>query len=88
MAIYYFNIRDELGLIRDEDGIELSDEVALLLEAIRSIDEFVRDSSLLRPMRLEVTNRSGETILVTPVQNSLRVWTAPSDPVSDTPRLH
>ncbi|MBL0406552.1 hypothetical protein JKG68_21575 [Microvirga aerilata] len=74
MRTYFFNIRDDLGLIEDEDGIELSGEVALWLEAIRSVDEFVRDTSRCSPMRLEVTDSEGRTVLMTPVQASLNTW--------------
>jgi hypothetical protein len=74
MGTYFFNIRDELGLIEDEDGIELSDEVALWLEAIRSVDEFVRDTSAFSPMRLEVTDIEGRTVLMTLVQSRMRTW--------------
>jgi hypothetical protein len=74
MRTYFFNIRDEVGLIEDEDGIELSDDLALWLEAIRSVDEFVRDTSTFSPMRLEVTDTEGRTVLMTPVEQSLTVW--------------
>jgi hypothetical protein len=74
MRTYFFNIRDDVGLIEDEDGIELSDEVALWLEAIRSVDEFVRDASTFPPMRLEVTDAEGRTVLMTPVEPSLETW--------------
>ena len=74
MRTYFFNIRDELGLIEDEDGIELSDEGALWLEAIRSVDEFVRDTSAFSPRRLEVTDVEGRTVLMTLVQPRLRTW--------------
>jgi len=74
MGIYFFNVRDEVGLIEDEDGIELPDDLALWLEAIRSVDEFVRDASTFAPMRLEVTDIEGRTVLLTPVEQSLTVW--------------
>ena len=74
MGTYFFNIRDDAGLIEDEDGIELSDEVALWLEAIRSVDEFVRDAAPFPPMRLEVTDVEGRTVLMTPVEPSLKTW--------------
>jgi hypothetical protein len=74
MGTYFFNIRDDAGLIEDEDGIELSDEVALWLEAIRSVDEFVRDAAPFPPMRLEVTDVQGRTVLMTPVEPSPKTW--------------
>jgi hypothetical protein len=79
MKTYFFNIRDEIGLIEDEDGIELSDDLALWLEAIRSVDEFVRDSATFSPMRLEVTDIEGRTVLMTPVKPSLTTWSSLSN---------
>jgi hypothetical protein len=74
MGTYFFNIRDEAGLIEDVDGIELSEGLGLWLEAIRSVDEFVRDTSTFSPMRLEVTDTEGRTVLITPVQPSSTTW--------------
>ncbi len=74
MRTYFFNIRDEAGLIADDDGIELYDDLALWLEAIRSVDEFIRDTSTFSPMRLEVTDIEGRTVLMTPVQPSSTTW--------------
>jgi hypothetical protein len=88
MRTYFFNIRDELGLIEDEDGIELSDEVALWLEAIRSVDEFVRDTSAFSPMRLEVTDIEGRTVLMTLVQSRMRTWSHLSNLATAPLSLH
>jgi hypothetical protein len=88
MRTYFFNIRDEWGLIEDEDGIELSDEVALWLEAIRSVDEFVRDTSAFSPMRLEVTDIEGRTVLMTLVQSKMRTWNYLSDLATAPLSLH
>jgi hypothetical protein len=88
MRTYFFNIRDEMGLIEDEDGIELSDEVALWLEAIRSVDEFVRDTSAFSPMRLEVTDIEGRTVLMTLVQSRMRTWSHLSNLATAPLSLH
>jgi hypothetical protein len=88
MRTYFFNIRDELGLIEDEDGIELSDEVALWLEAIRSVDEFVRDTSAFSPMRLEVTDIEGRTVLMTLVQSRMKTWSHLSNLATAPLSLH
>jgi hypothetical protein len=88
MRTYFFNIRDELGLIEDEDGIELSDEVALWLEAIRSVDEFVRDTSAFSPIRLEVTDIEGRTVLMTLVQSRVRTWSHLSNLATAPLSLH
>jgi hypothetical protein len=88
MGTYFFNIRDDAGLIEDEDGIELSDEVALWLEAIRSVDEFVRDTSAFSPMRLEVTDIEGRTVLMTLVQSRMRTWSHLSNLATAPLSLH
>jgi hypothetical protein len=74
MGIYYFNIRDQFGLIEDKDGMELPDRMALLLEVIRSADEFLKDSTTPHEMRFEITDIEGRTILMTPVQQSSASW--------------
>ncbi|PVE24912.1 hypothetical protein DC522_08305 [Microvirga sp. KLBC 81] len=74
MGIYYFHIRDEFGLIEDQDGIELPDRVALLMEVIQSADEFARETTVQPKMRFEVTDADGRTVLVTPVQQSAEIW--------------
>lgn len=74
MGIYYFHIRDEFGLIEDQDGIELPDRVALLMEVIQSADEFAREAAIRPRMRFEVTDAAGRTVLMTPVQQSSKTW--------------
>ena len=88
MRTYFFNIRDDMGLIEDEDGIELSDEVALWLEAIRSVDEFVRDTLAFSPMRLEVTDIEGRTVLMTLVRSRIRTWSHLSNLATAPLSLH
>jgi hypothetical protein len=74
MGIYYFHIRDEFGLIEDQDGIELPDAVALLMEVIQCADEFAREGSNRSTMRFEVTDADGRTVLMTPVRQSSETW--------------
>jgi len=74
MGLYYFHIRDEFGLIEDQDGIELSDSVALLLEVIQSADEFTREVADRPTMRFEVADEEGRTVLMLPVQQSAKIW--------------
>jgi hypothetical protein len=74
MDIYYFHIRDDVGVVEDPDGIELPNRTALLMEAIRSADEFVREAAPLRKMRFEIADAAGRTVLVTPVQEDLLSW--------------
>ena len=74
MGLYYFHIRDEFGLIEDQDGIELSDNVALLMEVIQSADEFAEEASSQPTMRLEIADAEGRTVLMMPVQQSTEIW--------------
>ncbi|PVE23329.1 hypothetical protein DC522_16465 [Microvirga sp. KLBC 81] len=46
IGIYYLHIRDELGLIEYQNGIELPDSVSLLMEVIQSVDEFTREAAI------------------------------------------
>jgi 23S rRNA maturation-related 3'-5' exoribonuclease YhaM len=74
MDIYYFHIRDDFGVVEDTEGMEFPNPTALLMEVIRSADEFVRDATSHRRMRLEIVDANGRMILVTPVQESLLSW--------------
>lgn len=74
MGVYYFHIRDEFGLIEDQDGIDLPDAVALLMEVIQSADEFAQEGSNRSTMRFEVTDSDGRTVLMTPVRQSSETW--------------
>jgi len=74
MGIYYFHIRDDFGVVKDPEGMEFPDRTALLVEAIRSADEFVRETTPHYRMRLEIVDANGRTVLVTPVQESLLSW--------------
>lgn len=74
MATYYFHIRDELGFVEDADGIDLPDLAALVSEVIRSANELSREAAAHRNMRFEITDATGRTVLVTPVQDSMTSW--------------
>jgi hypothetical protein len=74
MGTYYFHIRDEFGTILDLDGIEVADQATLLIEAVRSADEFASEAIPKNGMRLEVADSDGRTVLVLPVQQSSTTW--------------
>jgi hypothetical protein len=74
MELYYFHIRDDAGVVEDPEGIELPSRTALLMEAIRSADEFAREAVSRPKMRLEIADAAGRTVLVTPVQKSSVSW--------------
>jgi hypothetical protein len=88
MAKYYFNIRDEFGLIEDPDGLEFPSRLALLLEALRSADEFLEDSVAPSRMRLEITDTQGHTIFMTPIQQSFTTWNYLSNLSAATGDMH
>jgi hypothetical protein len=74
VGIYYFHIRDGLGIVEDPDGIELPDMAALLSEVIRSATELSNDIITHQRMRLEIVDESGRIVLVTPVYESSTFW--------------
>jgi len=74
MELYYFHIRDDVGVVEDPEGIELPSRMALLMEAVRSADEFAREAIPRPKMRLEIADAAGRTVLVTPVQKSSVSW--------------
>jgi hypothetical protein len=74
MEIYYFHIRDDVGVVEDPEGIELPSRMALLREAIRSADEFAREAVPRPKMRLEIADAAGRTVLVTPVEKGSVSW--------------
>ncbi len=69
MAVYQFHIRDQLGLILDEDGIELPDALAAAREAIQSASEFFADASAPTDMVFEITDEAGRLVLTLPIRN-------------------
>ncbi len=74
MAIYYFHIRDKLGVIEDTDGIELPDRATLLIEAIRSADEFLSEAVAVLAMRFEIVDAQGQIVLITPIRPRQAAW--------------
>jgi len=74
MAIYYFHVRDHLGLVEDEDGVELADFASLLTEVMRSSNELSDDLPSNREIRFEIADADGRTVLVSPVHGSGMYW--------------
>jgi hypothetical protein len=74
METYYFHIRDHLGRIDDHDGIALPSFMAMLVEAVRSADEFAREVELHRDIRFEIEDMHGRTVFVTPVRERWESW--------------
>ena len=69
MAIFRFHIRDQHGLVLDEDGVELPDALAAAREALRSAQEFFRDASTPTNMTFENTDETGRLVLAIPIRN-------------------
>ncbi len=63
MAIYQFHIRDQHGLILDEDGMELPNVLAAVQEAMRSADEFLNQAAVPADMAFEITDEAGHLVL-------------------------
>jgi hypothetical protein len=88
MDLYYFHIRDELGVIEDLDGIELPTLRALIREAIRSADEFLNETTLPHKMRFEIMDAQGRPVLVMPLEKSSSAWKILSGHSSVSSELH
>ena len=63
MALFYFHVRNELGRVEDEDGIELPDVPAALSEAAFSAHEFLLDGADGGELQLMVTDAAGSVVL-------------------------
>ena len=84
MGLYFFHIRDDLGVVEDSDGIELPDLAALLMEVFRSANELAQAASTHRSMRFEIVDAKGRIVLVAPVQESIVSW----DLIAELPVAH
>jgi hypothetical protein len=77
---YHFNLTNGQDVIRDEDGIELSDIHAALLYAMKAIKELRAEepSSEVewQGWRLEITDAAGQTVQAIPLDSPL--WELPS----------
>jgi hypothetical protein len=69
MCTYYFHVRDEIGLVQDQDGIDLPDLRTAAAEAMRSAREYVADGcSALTNASFEIADDSGRIVLSVPIQ--------------------
>ncbi|MBR0973226.1 DUF6894 family protein [Bradyrhizobium japonicum] len=50
MARYYFDLRDDNGTARDEEGLELATARAVQAEAAKSVADMARDAILSAPL--------------------------------------
>jgi hypothetical protein len=72
MPRYYFDLRDEQGLARDEEGLELASARAVQAEAAKSVADMARDAILAAPltggrqtMAIDVRDAGGLVMQVT-----------------------
>ena len=59
MARYYFDLRDEQGITRDDEGLELDGIHLVHEEAVKSLAEIVLKGSLSPEIAVEVRDRYG-----------------------------
>ncbi len=69
MCIYRIHVRDALGLVEDEEGVDLPDLFAVLKEALHSAPEFLAEASALDGMQFEIVDVTGRIVLRVPIQD-------------------
>jgi len=69
MALYYFHVRTELGLVEDEDGVDLPDLAAVMHEALASAHEFLAEVDGPGFLAFEVADEGGCVVLRVPIQS-------------------
>ena len=79
MTLYHFHIRNEVGLVEDEDGFNLPDVSHVRDEALRTAREFFADGGSARDsLAFEVTDDTGHVVLRMPIQDPLEKRSASS----------
>ena len=76
MALYYFHVRTQSGLVEDEEGLDLPDLDAVKREALVSAHEFLVEAEWAGPLAFEVTDICGATVLTLPIQALSLSWPA------------
>ncbi len=69
MGIYQFNVRDEHGVVVDEEGMELPDILSVVQEALRSATEFSAEAPVPDGMMFEITDETGQLVLALPIRS-------------------
>ncbi len=67
MSIYRFNVRDTLGVIEDEVGMDLPDLTAAYQEAVRSASEYLAEAPPTSGMQFEIRDEAGRVALLVPI---------------------
>ena len=79
MTLYHFHIRNEVGLVEDEDGFNLPDVSHVRDEALRTAREFFADGGSARDgLEFEVTDDTGHVVLRMPIQDPYKQRSASS----------
>ena len=72
MPRFYFDLRDDTGIARDEEGLELSSPRAVQAEAAKSLADMARDAVISAPatgarqrMAIDVRDANGPVMAVT-----------------------
>ena len=65
IARYYFDLRDEQGITRDDEGLELDGIHLVDEEAVKSLAEIVLKGSLSPEIAVEVRDRYGALAVAT-----------------------
>ncbi len=76
MCIYRFHVRDALGLVEDEEGVDLPDLLAALKEALHSTREFLAEAVALDGMQFEIADATGRIVFKVPIQDFSQTDTA------------
>jgi hypothetical protein len=80
MALYYFHVRTQSGLVEDEEGLDLPHLDAVRREAFVSAHEFLAEAEWSGPLAFEVTDERGATVLTLPIEALSLSWPALSCP--------
>ncbi len=80
MALYYFHVRTQNGLVEDEEGLDLPHLDAVRREALVSAHEFLAEAEWAGPLAFEVTDACGETVLILPIQALSFTWPGLASP--------
>ena len=80
MALYYFHVRTQSGLVEDEEGIDLPHLDAVRREALVSAHQFLAEAEWSGPLAFEVADARGDTVLTLPIQALSLCWPALTSP--------
>ena len=80
MALYYFHVRTQTGLVEDEEGLDLPHLDAVRREALVSAHEFLAEAEWSGPLAFEVTDAHGVTVVTLPIQALTLCWPALTSP--------